>query len=154
MQIPERENAGLAISPRRLNRARLAAIAAALTIVPSLYAQAPQAEQPKSTPPLATPTVPPTAPAVQSSSVGPAAQSRLIAIVPLDSKITGHAFEVTGDLQVSNGRAFIAANGAITSGEQSTRVTLPYRGTLLVCAYTTVKLTATLDGADHGLAPC
>ena len=70
------------------------------------------------------------------------AESRLIAIVPLDSKIPGHAFEVTGDLQVSNGRAFIAANGTISSGEQSTHVTLPYRGTLLVCAYTTVKLTA------------
>lgn len=36
----------------------------------------------------------------------------------------------------------IAANASIVSGEQATHVTLPYRGTLLVCAYTTVKLTA------------
>jgi len=54
-------------------------------------------------------------------------------------------------------RAFIAANGSIALGDQSTHVTLPYRGTLLVCAYTTVKLTADLErtrgevpGADAG----
>jgi len=49
---------------------------------------------------------------------------------------------VTGGLQVSNGRAFIASSGAVTSGGQTTQVTLPYRGTLRVCASTTVKLAA------------
>jgi hypothetical protein len=43
-------------------------------------------------------------------------------------------------MQVYNGRAFIGANGAITSGGQTTQVTLPYRGTLRICAATTVKL--------------
>ncbi len=65
-----------------------------------------------------------------------------IAIVPLDTAIPGHALQVTGDLEVSNGRALVAANAAIVSGAQATHVMLPHRGTLLVCAYTTVKLTA------------
>jgi hypothetical protein len=73
---------------------------------------------------------------------GAAIAPRPIAIVPLDPKIPGFASEVTGGLQVFNGRAFIASSGAVTSGEQTTQVTLPYRGTLRVCASTTVKLAA------------
>jgi hypothetical protein len=80
-----------------------------------------------------------TAPAQEGSAVSPA---HPIAIVPLDSKIPGAASEVTGGMQVFNGRAFIAANGTITAGSQTTQVTLPYRGTLRVCASTTVKLAA------------
>ena len=49
---------------------------------------------------------------------------------------------VTGALQVANGRAMIATNGAITSGTNTTEVTLPRRGVLRVCAATTVKLAA------------
>ena len=49
---------------------------------------------------------------------------------------------VTGALQVANGRAMIATNGAITSGANTTEVTLPRRGVLRVCASTTVKLAA------------
>jgi len=69
-------------------------------------------------------------------------EARSIAIVPLDSKIPGAAAEVTGGLLVHNGRAFIASSAVITSGDRTTRVTLPYRGTLSVCASTTVKLAA------------
>lgn len=47
---------------------------------------------------------------------------------------------VTGALQVANGRAMIATNGAITSSTNTTEVTLPRRGILRVCASTTVKL--------------
>jgi hypothetical protein len=65
-----------------------------------------------------------------------------LAIVPLDSKSPGFAAEVTGGLQVYNGRAFIASNGAVTAGPETAQVTLPYRGTLRVCASTTVKLAA------------
>jgi hypothetical protein len=65
-----------------------------------------------------------------------------IAIVPLDSKEPGSAAMVTGALQVSNGRAMIASNGAVTSGATTTEVTLPHRGVLRVCASTTVKLAA------------
>ncbi|MDR3416589.1 MAG: hypothetical protein P4L83_10415, partial [Nevskia sp.] len=87
--------------------------------------------------PQATP-VPAAAPASDPPAIAP----RPIAIVALDSKIPGAAAEVTGGLQVSNGRAFIAANGAITAGSETTLVTLPYRGVLRVCASTTVKLAA------------
>ncbi len=63
-----------------------------------------------------------------------------IAIVPLDSKEPGSAAMVTGALQVANGRAMIATNGAITAGANTTEVTLPRRGMLRVCAATTVKI--------------
>ena len=85
---------------------------------------------------------PPTAPVLSTSPApaGPSNDAHPIAIVPLDSKIPGHAAEVTGALQVNDGRAIIAASAAITSGTETTHVTLPYRGTMLICASTTVKL--------------
>jgi hypothetical protein len=84
---------------------------------------------------------PPAAPAPAAASGTPAnADARLLAIIPLDSKIPGFAQEVTGAMQVSNGRAFLAGNGTVTSGPQTTQVTLPYRGTLRVCTSSTVKL--------------
>ena len=49
---------------------------------------------------------------------------------------------VTGALQVSAGKAVIAASGTVTSGSQTTEVILPHRGVLRVCASTTVKLAA------------
>ncbi|HEV2484011.1 MAG TPA: hypothetical protein VGT08_00600 [Terracidiphilus sp.] len=101
-----------------------------------LYAQTP----PQASDAQAPQTVP-TAPSAQTAEI-PATEGHPIAIVPLDSKIPGFAAEVTGALRVNNGRALIAANGAITAGSQSTQVTLPYRGTLLICAYTIVKLAA------------
>jgi hypothetical protein len=64
-----------------------------------------------------------------------------LAIVPLDSKIPGGAVDVSGELQVFNGRAFITGNGSITSGNKTLAVTVPYRGTLRVCASTKVNLT-------------
>jgi hypothetical protein len=60
----------------------------------------------------------------------------------LDSRIPGSAAIVTGALQVMNGRAFITASGTISSASATTEVSLPQRGTLQVCAATTVKLTA------------
>jgi hypothetical protein len=97
----------------------------------------------------------PGSPASGSPGAGPAASgspasgpidlqsgARPIAIVPLDVNLPGAAKEVTGGLSVFNGRAFIVANGAITSGSSTTQVTLPYRGTLRVCASTTVKLSS------------
>lgn len=65
-----------------------------------------------------------------------------IAIVALDSRIPGSAAVVTGALQVMGGKAIIAANGTVTAGATTTDVTLPQRGTLHVCASTTVKLAA------------
>jgi hypothetical protein len=65
-----------------------------------------------------------------------------LAIVPLDSKNPDHAAKVTGALEVSQGRAIIAASGTVTSGSATTQVLLPHRGVLRICATTTVKLAA------------
>lgn len=70
-----------------------------------------------------------------------------IAIVSLDSKVAGSAALVTGALEVSQGKAVIAANGSITSGADTTEVILPHRGMLRVCAATTVKLAADASAA-------
>jgi hypothetical protein len=144
-------------------------LAAALAAAPCLYAQSPP-PVPTAPPPQAAPADhPPAAAQVpdagQTPNTGqtPTAQApptpdttaitpRPIAIVPLDGKIPGAAAEVTGGLQVSNGRAFIASNGTITSGSQTTQVTLPYRGTLRICASTTVKL-ATDSSVSAGEIP-
>ncbi len=96
-------------------------LAALLLAAPVLFAQA------------APPQAPPAAPAAPS---GP------IAIVPLDSKNPDKAAKVTGALEVSQSKAVIVAGGTITSGVETTQVTLPRRGVLRVCAFTTVKLAA------------
>jgi len=71
-----------------------------------------------------------------------APQTGPIAIVSLDSKNPDAAASVTGALEVSRGKAIIAASGSVTSGSQTTEVILPRRGVLRVCASTTVKLAA------------
>jgi len=81
-----------------------------------------------------------------SAAAGP------IAIVPIDSKNPDAAPTVTGALEVTRGRAIIAASGTVTSGTETTEVTLPRRGVLRVCAATTVKL-ASGSGAPEGVVP-
>jgi hypothetical protein len=142
MQASTRTKTRPATSTRRLVLASRSALAAALLASPWLFGQA--------APPVPDPQAPQTSPVAQNADVAPTPQAhqgaaidpRPIAIVPLDSKIPGAAAEVTGGMKVFNGRAFIASNGAITAGSQTTQVTLPYRGVLRVCASTTVKLTA------------
>jgi hypothetical protein len=63
-----------------------------------------------------------------------------IAIIPVDANDPDKAAVVTGALEVTAGRALIATSGTVTSGSQTTDVTLPRRGRLRVCASTTVKL--------------
>ena len=65
-----------------------------------------------------------------------------IAIVPIDSGSGDQAATVSGALEVSGGKAIIAASGSVTSGSKTTEVVLPHRGVLRVCASTTVKLAA------------
>jgi hypothetical protein len=65
-----------------------------------------------------------------------------IAIVPLDSAHPDREAKVTGALEVTEGKAMIAASGEVTAGSATTPVTLPRRGTLRVCASTSVKLAA------------
>jgi hypothetical protein len=103
---------------------------------PHADAQSPKA---RPTPPSQEPQAPAVSAPEAATTYGPT-QSGLIAIVSLDSKDPGSAAMVTGALQVANGKAMIATNGAITSGANTTEVTLPRRGALRVCASTTVKL--------------
>ena len=89
--------------------------------------------------PLGAQTAPvPAAPATVAVAPSPTP----LAIVPLDSNNAGSAATVTGALQVTGGKALIAASGTVTSGAATTEVLLPHRGTLRVCAFTTVKLAA------------
>jgi hypothetical protein len=85
---------------------------------------------------------PSSAPSPASIIQVPPVVSHPIAIVPLDSRITGSAAVVTGALQVMNGKAVITSSGTVTSGTSTTEVDLPQRGSLNVCASTTVKLAA------------
>ncbi len=66
-----------------------------------------------------------------------AASSAPIAIVPIDASAT-----VSGALEVTANRAVIVTAGTVTAGAKTTEVVLPHRGTLRVCASTTVKLAA------------
>jgi hypothetical protein len=95
----------------------------AFEVAPFLYAQSPADSPVISVPAVSAPANP-------------------LAIVALDSRIPGSAAVVTGALQVMGGRAIIAANGTVTSGATTTDVMLPQRGTLHICASTTVKLAA------------
>jgi len=72
----------------------------------------------------------------------PTTDAAPLAIVALDNAHPDQAAKVTGAIEVSHGKAVIAASGAITSGQETTPVTLPHRGVLRVCASTTVKLAA------------
>lgn len=69
-------------------------------------------------------------------------QGAPIAIVPIDSSNRDEAAVVTGALEVTAGQAIIASSGSVTSGSRTTNVVLPRRGTLRICASTTVKLAA------------
>jgi len=65
-----------------------------------------------------------------------------VAVVPLDKTLPGAALSVTGPMQALNGRAYLTGSGSITAGTSTADVVLPARGTLHVCASSTVKLAA------------
>lgn len=103
----------------------------ALAAASQSFAQTPQDQQPPvqaSTPTQAATTGMP--------SAGP------IAIVTVNGPDASANPTVTGALEISGGKAMIAASGSITAGDRTTTVMLPHRGTLRVCASTTVKLAA------------
>jgi hypothetical protein len=106
-----------------------------------LNAQAPQNQQtPAQSQPAASAT------ATDSSSADP------IAIVTVNGPNAGANPTVTGALEISGGKAMIVASGSITAGDRTTTVVLPHRGTLRVCASTTVNL-ATDSSTPAGGAP-
>jgi hypothetical protein len=80
----------------------------------------------------------------QTSSTSQVAQASAgpIAIVPLDNRNSDAAPTVTGALEVTAGRAVIAVSGSVKAGTATVQVILPRRGTLRICASTTVKLAA------------
>jgi hypothetical protein len=127
--------------PRRQAKFGLFVVLAALVVSCAAggLAQAPSEQVPQTAPAVSSPAQAPQigitpAPDQGQAGVtqsGPAqaggAQGGPIAIVSLDSKDPGSAALVTGALQVANGRAMIATNGAITAGASTTDVTLPHR---------------------------
>jgi hypothetical protein len=74
-----------------------------------------------------------------------------VAIVPLDKSISGAALSVDGRMQAWNGRAYLTGSGTISAGDATAQVTLPYRGTMHVCASSSVKL-ATVSSAASSAA--
>jgi hypothetical protein len=85
--------------------------------------------------------------ALQARAQTAANQASPIAIVSIDSSDAAKAATVTGALEVVGGRAFIAAAGTITSGNETTRVVLPHRGEMRVCALSSIKLAADSSAA-------
>ena len=97
---------------------------------------------------LAAQTAPPASPANEPPTPtaqpdqSPTFSAPPVAIVPLDKSIPGAALDVAGSLQTWNGRAYLTGSGSISAGTATAEVTLPYRGTLRICASSTVKLAA------------
>ena len=91
-----------------------------------------------------------TTPAQNDSSQSPSAPP--VAIVPLDKTMPGAALEVAGPMQALNGKAYLTGSGSITAGTTTAEVALPSRGTLRVCASSTVKLAADAN-APEGEVP-
>jgi hypothetical protein len=125
-------------------------VVAAVFLASASNAQNPMAPStPTATPaaPSATPNVAPSTPAAGPSQppandAAPTFATPPVAIVPLDKSISGAALSVDGQLQTWNGRAYLTGSGTISAGDATARVTLPYRGTMNVCASGTVKLAA------------
>jgi hypothetical protein len=118
-----------------------------LCLCPLLIAASALAAQ---TPPAANPTsIPDNAPAAQNplqpatqTDQAPTFATPPVAIVPLDKSIPGAALDVSGSMQAWNGRAYLTGSGSISAGTATAEVSLPYRGTMHVCASSTVKLAA------------
>jgi hypothetical protein len=101
------------------------------------YAQAPAAPQEQQATPQTSPQAQQAAPESQPAATP---ESNAIALVPLDTTHPDRGAKVSGALEISGGNAIIQSSGEVTSGAETTQVTLPRRGVLRVCASTTVKL--------------
>ena len=116
---------------------RLALLCTLLFAAASLPAQTSPAVTPEKAPDNTQP-----AQNAQQTAQQPTFSTPPIAIIPLDQSLPGAALEVAGAMQAWNGRAYLTGSGSITAGAQAAAVVLPYRGTLQVCALSTVKLAA------------
>lgn len=139
---------------QRLSRLILqSVIAAALLAAQASEAQNPMAPstapaQPAQAQPTPNPTDSGTAQPIPATAGAPTFATPPVAIVPLDNSIPGAALSVAGPLQAWNGHAYITGSGTITAGDSTAQVTLPYRGTMRVCASSTVKLAADSSSAS------
>lgn len=79
---------------------------------------------------------------VAFAQTAPPSEAPPVAIVPLDAATPGAGATVTGPIEARGGKAFITSSGEVAAGTQTVQVTLPQRGTLRVCAHTSVKLSA------------
>ena len=104
--------------------------------------------QPAQAQPTPNPTDSGTAQPIPATAGAPTFATPPVAIVPLDNSIPGAALSVAGPLQAWNGHAYITGSGTITAGDSTAQVTLPYRGTMRVCASSTVKLAADSSSAS------
>jgi hypothetical protein len=148
------------LSVQRVSRLiLLLAIAVAFLAAQASAAQNPMAPStaPSQTAPAAAPPTSPATPGAADagtsqppavSGAAPSFATPPVAIVPLDNSIPGAALSVAGPLQAWNGRAYITGSGTITAGDRTAQVTLPYRGTMHVCASSTVKLAADSSAAS------
>ena len=107
----------------------------------ALAAQTPPPASPASTDQNSPPTQSAPPPAAQLDQA-PTFSTPPVAIVPVDKAIPGAALDVNGSMQAWNGRAYMTGSGSISAGAAAAVVALPYRGTLRVCASSTVKLAA------------
>jgi hypothetical protein len=64
------------------------------------------------------------------------AQTAPIAIVPIEG------VQLTGALNVADGKAMISTSGSVTAGDHAATIALPHRGSLRICATTKVNLTS------------
>ena len=71
-----------------------------------------------------------------ASALPVAAQTVPIAIVPVEG------VQLTGALDIAEGKAVIVASGTVTAGDHTAVITLPHRGNLHLCATTRVSLMA------------
>jgi hypothetical protein len=141
--------------PRAWKWNRVLSLCAILIAAPALHAQTAPAAAPAKAPVNAPAAPTATSPvATSGAATSGAAQTTTqpdqapgfttppVAIVPLDKSIRGAALEVDGPIEAWNGRAYLTGSGSITAGTATAEVALPSRGTLRVCASSTVKLAA------------
>ena len=122
-------------SPRHFSRRPASAQNPMAPSTPTATPARANAAAPAPSTPAAGPSQPPAA-----SDAAPTFTTPPVAIVPLDKSIPGAALSVDGRLQAWNGRAYLTGSGTITAGDATAQVTLPYRGTMHVCASSSVKL--------------
>jgi len=142
MEIASDATTAAAVLSRVAGLLSLLALCVAVAGAPSSRAQSPPAANATQSAGAAVADQPTATPSAPEATQPPVLSGRPMAIVPIDKSIPGAALDVAGSLQARNGRAYLTSSGTVTAGDATAQVTLPYRGTLRVCASSTVKLAA------------